>query len=35
LAVNFRDLSDHYNEHGIELVKGHAEGSIGLPTAEV
>jgi hypothetical protein len=27
LAVNFRDLSDHYSEHGIELVNGNAEGS--------
>ena len=25
VAVNFRDLSDQYSEHGIELVKGNAE----------
>jgi hypothetical protein len=28
LAVNFRDLSDHYSEHGIGLVNGHVEGSL-------
>jgi len=28
VAVSFRDLSDHYSEHGIELVKGHVEGSL-------
>jgi hypothetical protein len=28
LAVNFRDLSDQYSEHRIELVKGNAEGGL-------
>jgi hypothetical protein len=28
MAVNFRDLSDHYSEHGIGLVNGHVEGSL-------
>jgi hypothetical protein len=28
LAVNFRDLSDHYSEHGIGLVNGNVEGSL-------
>jgi hypothetical protein len=28
LAVSFRDLSDHYSEHGIGLVDGHVEGSL-------
>jgi hypothetical protein len=26
--VSFRDLSDHYSEHGIGLVDGHVEGSL-------
>ena len=28
LAMDFRDLSDHYSEHGIGLVNGHVEGSL-------
>jgi hypothetical protein len=28
LAVSFRDLSDHYSEHGIGLVTGNVEGSL-------
>jgi hypothetical protein len=27
LTVSFRDLSDHYSEHGIGLVNGNVEGS--------
>jgi hypothetical protein len=26
--MDFRDLSDHYSEHGIELVNGNVEGSL-------